>query len=67
MLKRLGHNRVQISCNTLSAYHAQHVMSHMLGYEGAATLLSLTELKLHLLLLFFLLKGGRAGPHWPSG
>ena len=35
-------NRVQITCNTLSAYHMQHVVLHATWYEGTAQILSLT-------------------------
>ena len=45
-------NRVQIKCNTFSAYH---VVLHATWYEGTDQLLSLTELKSHLFELFFLL------------
>ena len=43
-----GRNRVQTTCNTLSAYHVQHVMLFATWYEGTAQLLSLTEFKLYL-------------------
>ena len=39
---------VQITCNTSSAYHVQHVALSATWYEGTAQLLSLTDLKLHL-------------------
>ena len=48
MLKWPRRNRVQITCNTSSAYHVQHVVLRATWYEGAARLLSLTELKWHL-------------------
>ena len=48
MLKWPGCNHVQITCNTLSAYHMQHVVLCATWYEGTAQLLSLTELKSHL-------------------
>ena len=44
-------NRVQITCNTPSAYHVQHVVLRATWYEGTAQLLSLTELKSYLLYL----------------
>ena len=47
-LKWPGRNRVQIMCNTSSAYYVQHVVLHATLYEGTAQLLSLTELTLHL-------------------
>ena len=53
MLKWPGPNRVQIMCNTLSAYHVQHVI-RATWYEGTAHLLSLAELKLHLFELYLL-------------
>ena len=43
-LKWPGHNRVQIMCNTLSAYRV-HVMLRATWYEETAQLLSLTEFK----------------------
>ena len=46
-LKWPGHNRVQITCNTSSAYRVQHVL-RATWYEGTAQLLCLTELKSHL-------------------
>ena len=52
-LKRPGRNRVQITCNTSSAYHVQHVMLRATWYEWTAQLLSLTELKWHLFELYF--------------
>ena len=39
-----GRNRVQITCNTSSAYQVQHVVIRATWYEGTAQLLSLTEL-----------------------
>ena len=47
------HNPVQITCNTLSAYHLQHVVLHATWYEETAQLLRLTELKSHLFQLYF--------------
>ena len=52
-LKRPGHNHVQITCNTSSAYHVQHAVLHATWYEGTAQLLTLTELKLHLFERYF--------------
>ena len=46
-------NRVQITCNTSSAYHVQHVVLRATWYEGTAQLFSLTELKSHLFELYF--------------
>ena len=54
-LKWPGHNRVQITCNTSSAYHVQHVALRATWYEGTAQLLSLTEFKSHFYLSFILL------------
>ena len=42
-LKWPGSNRVQITCNTSSAYHVQHVVLRAMWYEGTAQVLSLTE------------------------
>ena len=53
-LKRLGHNRVQIMCNTSSAYHVQHVVLRATWHEGTAQLLSLKEFKSHLFELYFI-------------
>ena len=48
-------NRVQIMCNTASAYrHVQHDVLHTKWYEGTAQLLSLAELKPHLFELYFI-------------
>ena len=52
-LKWPRRNRVQITCNTLSAYHMQHVVLRATWYEGTAELLSLTELKSLLFELYF--------------
>ena len=52
-LKWPRRNRVQITCNTLSAYHVQHVVLRVIWYEGTAQLLCLTELKSHLFELYF--------------
>ena len=47
-------NRVQITCNKSSAYHVQHVLLRATWYKGTAQLLNLTELKSHLLELYFI-------------
>ena len=47
------HNRVQIMCNTSSAYHVQRVVLRATWYKGTAQLLNLTELKSHLFELYF--------------
>ena len=52
-LKWPRRNCVQITCNTSSAYHVQHVVLHAIWYEGTAQLLSLIELKSHLFELYF--------------
>ena len=54
MLKWPRCNRVQITCNTLSAFHVQHVVLRATWYEGTAQLLSVTELKSHLFQLYFI-------------
>ena len=46
-LKWPGHNRVQITCNTSSAYHVQHVVWCVTWYEGTAQLLCFTEFISH--------------------
>ena len=53
-LKWPGRNRVQITCNTSSAYHMQHVVLRATWYEGTAQLLSLTEYKSLLFQLYFI-------------
>ena len=53
-LKWPGRNCVQITCNTSSAHHVQHVVLCTTWYERAAQLLSLTELKSHLFELHFI-------------
>ena len=53
-LKWPGRNRGQITCDTSSAYHVQHVVSRATWYERTAQLLSLTEFKLHLFELYFI-------------
>ena len=53
-LKWPGRNRVQITCNTSSAYHVQHVVLRAARYEGTAQLVSLTEFKSHLFELYFI-------------
>ena len=47
-------NRVQITCNTSSSYHVQHVVLRATWYEGTAQLLSLTQMKSHLFELYFI-------------
>ena len=56
ILKWPGRNRVQITCNTSSAYHVQHVVLRATWYEGTAQLLSMTEFKSRLfeILLYWL-------------
>ena len=44
--KRPGRIRVQITCNTSSAYHVQHVVLRATWYEGTAQLLNLTEFEI---------------------
>ena len=53
-LKWPGRNCVQITCNTSSTCHVQHDVLRATWYEGTAQLLSLTELKSHLLELYFI-------------
>ena len=49
-----GRNRVQITCNTSSAYHVQNVVLRATWYKGTAQLLSLTEFTSHLFQLHFI-------------
>ena len=49
-----GRSRVQITCNTSSAYQVQNVVLRATWYEGTAQMLSLTELKSHLFELILL-------------
>ena len=53
-LKRPRRNRVQITCNTSSAYHVQHAVLRATWYKGTAQLLRLTVLKSHLFELYFI-------------
>ena len=53
-LKWPGRNRMQITYNTSSAHHVQHVVLRVMWYEGTGQLLSLTELKSHLFELYFI-------------
>ena len=53
-LKRPGSNRVQITCNTSSVYHMQHVVLRAMWSEGTAQLLNLTDFKSHLFELYFI-------------
>ena len=46
ILKWQGRSRVQITCNTSGAYHAQHVVCHVVRWDGSAIKLD-TELKSH--------------------
>ena len=69
MLKWPGLNCVQITCNTLSAYHMQHVVLGATWYEGTAQLFSLTELKSHLFELYFIgwtIKLWKRGGNWST-
>ena len=54
MFKWPGRNHVQITCNTSSAYHVQHVVLCAMWYEKTAQLLSLTEFQSHLFELYFI-------------
>ena len=49
-----GRNRVQITCNTSSAYHVQVSCYGPLGTKGQLSYLSLPELKSHLFELYFI-------------
>ena len=40
-----GHNHVQITCNTSSNYHVQHVVLRAMWYKRTTRLLNLTEFK----------------------
>ena len=70
-LKWPRRNRVQITCNTSSAYHVQHVVLRATWYEATAQLLSLTALESHLFELNFVgriikpMKEGRK-PEYPE-
>ena len=50
-LKWSERNRVQITCNTSSAYHVQLVVLSAAWYEGTAQLLSLAEFKFEFYLI----------------
>ena len=49
-----GRNRVQITCNTSSACHVQHVVLRATWYEGTAQVFSLIELKSHFFEFYFI-------------
>ena len=55
---------MQITCNTSSAHHVQHVVLRATWHEGTARLLSLTELKSHLFELYSI---GRKMNRWRRG
>ena len=69
-LKWPWHSREQITCDTSSAYHVQHGVLRATWYEGTARLLSLTELKSHLFVLFLLAElltdEGGGKPEYPE-
>ena len=48
------HSHVQITCNTSSTNHVQHVMFCATWYEGTAQQLRVTEFKSHLFELYFI-------------
>ena len=62
-LKWPGCYRVQITCNTSSICHMQHVVLRATWYEGTAQLLSLTELKSCIYFIFI----GWTINQWKSG
>ena len=47
-------SHVQITYNTSSIYHVQHVVLRASWYEGTAQLLHLTDFKLHLFEFYFI-------------
>ena len=51
-LKWPGRDREQITCNTSSAYHVQHVL-RVTWYEGTAQLLNLTQFEIAFILASF--------------
>ena len=53
MLQWQGRNHMQITCNTSSASHVQHVVLPTKWYEGTAQPLCLTEFKSHSFSFFF--------------
>ena len=68
-LKWPRRNRVQIMCNTESAYHVQYVPLRATWYEGTALLLSFTEFKSHLFELYFVgwtINQWRWGGNWST-
>ena len=44
MLKWAGRSRVQITCNTMSAYHVQHVVCHMAQRDISANKIDRVEI-----------------------
>ena len=63
-LKWPGLNRVQITCNTSSAYHLKHVVLRTTWCDVTAQLLRLTEFKSRLFELYFI---GRTINWWRKG
>ena len=47
-LRRPGYNRVQIACNTQSAYHVQHVVCHVVRRDSSAIKFDRVENRIHL-------------------
>ena len=53
-LKWPGHNRVQITCNTSSAYHAQPAVCHLVRRDSSAIKFDRVEIAFILSLLYWL-------------
>ena len=53
-LKWLGRNGVQITCNTLSAYHVQHGMCHVVQKDSSAVKCDRAEITFTLALFYWL-------------
>ena len=55
-LKWLGRKRVQITCNTSSAYHVQPAVCHLVRRDSSAIKFDRVEIALMLAFLFYRLK-----------
>ena len=53
-LKWPRHNRVKITCNTLSAYHVQRVVCHLVRRDSSAIKFDTAEIAFILVLLYWL-------------
>ena len=54
MLKWPGHSHMQITCNTLNAYHVQHVMCHVVRRDSTAIKFDRLEIAIIFALFYWL-------------